>query len=416
MEQKAYYLGIDLDDENAVISYFQSNMKAPETVSTVAGSEIFQIPLVLAKKKGIGQWLIGEEARKLALRQGEGAAERLLGRALAGENVIMDGEPYAASQLLTLLVKKLIYMAGRLLNPQCPDKLVICLETLSREATALFLNMAPELGLTAEQITLIDRKESFYYFAFSQKEELWLHDVCLFDYREGRIRCRRLMRSLHTTPQLITLTEEMREMDETKRDEAFLRVAQESLKGHIVSAVYLVGEGFEGDWMKGSLAFLCQGRRVFMGMNLYSKGACYAAIVKAGHQPGADNAPVWPFVYMGDNELKVNVSLKVRRLQKQEFYTLLNAGDNWYEAVGECEVLLDGGTEIDFWLQPPESREARLERLTLADLPKRPPKATRLRITAKPLSDTRVQIVIKDMGFGELFKSSDKTWEYVMAL
>ena len=52
-----------------------------------------------------------------------------------------------------------------------------------------------------------------------------------FDYREGRIRCRRLMRSLHTTPQLITLTEEMREMDETKRDEAFLRVAQESLKG-----------------------------------------------------------------------------------------------------------------------------------------------------------------------------------------
>ena len=161
MEQKAYYLGIDLDDENAVISYFQSNMKAPETVSTVAGSEIFQIPLVLAKKKGIGQWLIGEEARKLALRQGEGAAERLLGRALAGENVIMDGEPYAASQLLTLLVKKLIYMAGRLLNPQCPDKLVICLETLSREATALFLNMAPELGLTAEQITLIDRRRAF---------------------------------------------------------------------------------------------------------------------------------------------------------------------------------------------------------------------------------------------------------------
>ena len=38
MEKTSYYLGIDLDNDNAVISYFQLNMKEPETVSTVAGS------------------------------------------------------------------------------------------------------------------------------------------------------------------------------------------------------------------------------------------------------------------------------------------------------------------------------------------------------------------------------------------
>ena len=38
-----YYLGIDLDDENAIVSFFQLNNKEPETVSPVAGSEIFQI-------------------------------------------------------------------------------------------------------------------------------------------------------------------------------------------------------------------------------------------------------------------------------------------------------------------------------------------------------------------------------------
>ena len=37
MEKTSYYLGIDLDNDNAVISYFQLNMKEPETVSTVAG-------------------------------------------------------------------------------------------------------------------------------------------------------------------------------------------------------------------------------------------------------------------------------------------------------------------------------------------------------------------------------------------
>ena len=54
MEKTSYYLGIDLDNDNAVISYFQLNMKEPETVSTVAGSEVYQIALILAKKHGIG--------------------------------------------------------------------------------------------------------------------------------------------------------------------------------------------------------------------------------------------------------------------------------------------------------------------------------------------------------------------------
>lgn len=53
-------------------------------------------------------------------------------------------------------------------------------------------------------------------------------------------------------------------------------------------------------------------------------------------------------------------------------------GDNWYEASGDCEVLLDGDKEIDFWLQLPHSRDARIEKLELSDLPERKPKTTRL--------------------------------------
>ena len=35
----SYYIGIDLNDSYAMVSFFQQNMKEPETVSTVAGSE-----------------------------------------------------------------------------------------------------------------------------------------------------------------------------------------------------------------------------------------------------------------------------------------------------------------------------------------------------------------------------------------
>lgn len=403
-----FYLGIDLDDENAVISYYELNMKEPDTLSTVAGSEVFQIPVLLTKKKGIGQWFIGEEAKKLAVQQGQDGIDRLLERAIKHEKICIEGEDYPAEELLTLYLKKLLLLAGSLGKRGTPDTLVICLAKLSREMTELLGGIALKLGLDREQVILMDRKECFYYFVYHQSEDIYLHDVCLFDYRGEDIRCCRLSRNIHTTPQLITLTEEIRRMDASERDEAFLKVLQDAFRGQIISTSYLVGDGFEGGWMKQSVAFLCKGRRAFVGKNLYSKGACYAAAVLEKQYP-------WQYVYLGDNEMKVNLCLKVHNRGKLEFFTLISAGDNWYETLGECEVILDGTPEIDFWLQPPNSREAKIEKLELADLPERPNKTSRLRITAKPLSDAKVQIQIKDLGFGELFKGSDKVWEYIMS-
>ncbi len=402
-----FYLGIDLDDRNAVISYYELNMKEPETLSMVAGSEVYQIPMILTKKKGIGQWFIGEEAGRLAISQGEEGVTQLLSCAMNQEKIFVDGERYPASELLCLYLKKLLLLAGSLGKNRKPDKLVICLEKLSRNAIQLFGEITPKLGLLESQVTLLDRKECFYYFVYHQQRDLTLHDVFLFDYRGEDIRCCRVTRHQNTRPQLVTIAEEVRRMSESDRDETFLHILQDCCRGRIVSSSYLTGDGFDGGWMKKSVAFLCQGRRAFIGKNLYSKGACYAAAV----QEGAEN---WEYVYLGDNEMKVNVSLKVFNKGNMEFYTLINAGDNWYETVGECEVILDGTPEIAFWLQAPNSRDAKIERLELSDLPNRPERATRLRITAKPLSDMKVQIQIKDLGFGELFKSSDKVWEYVM--
>ena len=50
MERKEnpYYIGIDLNDKYAMVSFFQLNMNEPETVSTIAGSEVYQLPTVLA--------------------------------------------------------------------------------------------------------------------------------------------------------------------------------------------------------------------------------------------------------------------------------------------------------------------------------------------------------------------------------
>lgn len=412
MEQKRvpYYLGIDLNDQFAMISFFQLNMSEPDTVSTVAGSGVYQIPLILAKRKGLGQWYYGEDAKRLAKTSEVICIDLLLRRATLGESIHIEDETFFAEELLALFLKKIIALPQKLGNPIYCDRLVVTLDRLSKENMELFWRIAPKIGFSKDQFMVIDHRESFYYFALNQKEELYLHDVYLFEYDQSGLYYYALTRDMRTKPQVVSIAASGRNaLSEENKDMDFLKVEQRAFENRIISSVYLVGEGFEGEWMKDSLTYLCRGRRAFIGKNLYSKGACYAAAIR-------DMEEQWPYIYMGENEMKFNISMKVNNCGTMEFYNLISAGKNWFEISGECEVILDGKPEINFWKQLPKSREAVIETLELTDIPKRPDRTTRLRISAKPISDEKVEIVIKDMGFGEFFRGTDKTWKYTMAM
>ena len=97
-------------------------------------------------------------------------------------------------------------------------------------------------------------------------------------------------------------------------------------------------------------------------------------------------------------------------------HTILDAGESWFQSQGECEVILFGSNEIEFWVQRPESRKAVIEKLLLEGLPEREEGTTRLRISAKAISDTKVEVEIRDMGFGEIAPSSGRTFSHVIEL
>lgn len=407
MEKRKLYAGLDIGARYAMISYFTPGMSEPETVSRIAGGEIYQIPQLLYKREGIGQWFYGEEAAEAAKRYSDVPLDRLYLRAKSGESVVLDGQSYTYVELFALFIRKMLMLAAKL-NPNVKiEQLVLTTDSLNRENMKLFAAVMEKLDIAPGHFTVIDYPESFYYYALSQKQELWIHNAALFDYGKNGILYFYTERKPKTTPQLVSVLERDLGALEGNKDTAFLAMLPKVFGKQVFSAVYLTGDGFDGEWMQQSLKYLCQNRRVFLGKNLYTKGACYAAMAAGEIKP-------WKFVYMGENEMKFNVSLKVRDTDGLAFYTLITAGDNWYEAVGECEILLAGTREIDFWLQAADSREAKINTLELTDLPDRPDKMTRLRIMAKPLSDSSVKIVIKDLGFGELVKSSDKSWEYTM--
>ena len=307
------YLGIDINDKYAMVSYYQTNMNEPETVGTVAGSELFQIPLVLAKRKEIGQWYYGDDARKKAKNTEMIVIDSLLNRAVAGEKIVIEDISYNAEELLALFLKKVISLPQKLGRSVSFNKVVITLERLTKENMDMFWRIVPKMGLSAENFMVIDHKESFYYFALSQNEGLWLHDVFLFEYEKSALNYMWLQRNTRTVPQVVSITESTRQSVLGEQDTEFLQILQKAFENKIVSTVYLVGNGFDGDWMRASLSFMCRGRRVFKGMNLYSKGACYAAAARAMEDK-------WNFIYMGENEMKFNLSLKVHDKGELSFY------------------------------------------------------------------------------------------------
>lgn len=409
MKEKSLSIGLDFGKKYALVSYCTSDMSEPDTISTVAGSELYQIPLSLCKRRGIGQWYYGKEAETV-MKNGEGSGcDRLFSRTLAGEQVTVEGETYDTVELLSLFVRKIFTVPQKFGTSMKLARITITMDTLNREKMELIEKIAGRMKWTKEQYHVIDYAESFYYYALSQKEELWLHDAVLFDYSKNSMRFYYMERNLNSTPQLVHIYLKDYGPLIGNKDTAFLDVVTDAISRKIYSSVYLTGDGFDGEWMRESLKFLCNGRHVFLGKNLYAKGACYASCIHTGMQP-------WQFVYIGENEMKVNISLKVKDREELIFHTLVSAGENWYEAKNQCEILLAGTNTIDFWLQLPDSREAKIESLELTDIPKRPERMTRLSVMTEALSDSAVKVTIRDLGFGEIYKSSEKVWEYKMEL
>ncbi len=406
-DELGVYYGLDISNKYAMISYYQLNMDGPVTISTVAGSEVYLIPMFLAKRRGMAQWFFGDEARR---QVGMGLAygvDRLYERALMREKVVVDAEEFLAVDLFVIFLRKLMSMPVPLMRGSFLKKLTITVEELTMEAKELFSLVAQKLSISGSKLSLFDYRECFYYYVLNQTPSLFLHDVVLYHYDENHMISYKLTRDQSYTPQIVHLktTDVGRLLD--NRDETFYKIVSEDMNKSYISSVYLTGDGFDGDWLKRSLEVLCKGRRVFMGKNLFSKGACHAGLVRDGKKD-------WPFLFIGDHELKVNVSIKVLDKNEMQFVTLLSAGENWFDVKGECEVILDGTKEVEFWIQRPDSRQATVELLELNDLPDRDNRTTRLRILVTPISDRDIRINIRDLGFGEVVRSSGKVWEHVI--
>ena len=436
-----FILGMDLDDRYAQISCWLPGEQKPETLSAEAEGEEYMIPAVLCRRTDRDVWTYGREALQTAER-GEGVlVDHLLSSALQGKKVEAGGEIFEATALLALFIKRSLSLLGGTSRGalrgyrglEKADFFMFTFEKVDRQVLEMVERVALLLSLSPERVSCQSRAESFFYYNINQPEELWRHLCMICDFGGRTLKTMLFEANHHTRPATVTVSEEeqaslTRHIPEGKEyevkepsgemaeemDEAFLALFQKLSAGKIIDTIYLIGDGFEGNWYQKTLSALCMNRRVFRGNNLYSKGACYGGGYKAAQKSRQKAGQ--EYVYLGADMLKVNLGLDAVKRGEDIYFSLLDAGMNWFDARGECDFLLDQDYAFSLRLSPVSGRKARQIVVTLSGVPERPPGTTRIHLTVSCPDAETVKLRMEDKGFGDFFPSSGLAWEESFSL
>ena len=155
--------------------------------------------------------------------------------------------------------------------------------------------------------------------------------------------------------------------------------------------------------MKQSATVLCQGRRVFVGQNIYTKGACYRSL------GGVYTESLSRYFIDTEQTVKTNIGINLMD-EKNTFWPIVYGGLEWFNTRGRVVVFLDDTRRIQIVYQDILTEEEYIETIEIYGLPARPPKTTKLSIEVEYHGADKGAIVIRDMGFGNLYPTTNKIY------
>ena len=90
---------------------------------------------------------------------------------------------------------------------------------------------------------------------------------------------------------------------------------------------------------------------------------------------------------------------------KPQYVPITSIGREWYNTHGSVDIILDKSQRVDFFYHNTKENEIDLPKHANQNICK---KTTRIRIEVSFTSQTEGVILLKDMGFGEMFPATGK--------
>lgn len=423
-------VGFDLGNNYSQVSFCRPDQSMPDTVSLVMGEEQYNIPTLLCRMTGAGEnaaWSMGREALKNA-GEGQGILVKdLVLLAKAGAGVQVGEQEYSGAALMEIFVKKALAILSAYIHTEDIGAIAFTMRDMDTGMMELLRGIMGRVGAGNAQVYFLSREDCFYQYMIHQPEEMWIHDVLLFDYQSDGVQSYLFQMNRKTSPAACFIDTavfpQMRPSDTVGRSETekaalygqldaeFLEIARKQCEQRTITSVFLLGDLFSKEWCRESLKYLCRGRRVFQGNNLFSKGACYGARERV--YPSTLSAS---YVYLSDDKLRANIGMVCDRGQTEIYYPILDAGTNWYEAEKAFDVMLVKDNSITLNIAPVDGARTRVARISLEGLKVRGNKTNRIGLRFYMESADAVQIEITDKGFGTFFPSTGQVWRECLPL
>lgn len=410
---KEIYLGLDLCRKNIQLSYFREDKQEPESIYQLNNAETYQLPNVMFYSGEEKKWYVGNSVSTVRFQKEGTIVEDVVGNIDSAGCVAVDGKDYHYEDLLLILLRSHVeeFLARSAEYQLC--RLTVTLEQYHPKVYQTLGRLREELGLAPDDFYIMSHENAFFQYVMNQDEKLRTNSVSMFEYGTEGMEYYRIDKKHQGNTVIFSIGHQdlRQEMaysmlfeDVEELDRYFAGIAKEKMRETYISTVYLTGPGFNDKWIEEATRVLCDGRRVFMGQNIYTKGACYHA------RWGAFEAGKDCILCTGDS-IPFDIGINIGDMEgRNQFCPIAVGGKEWYNMKGGITLFLDGTNRLDIIYRDKVTREIQREIIEIHGLPKRPPKTTKLSLHVEMYDEKRGAIIIRDMGFGKIYPTTNKIY------
>lgn len=391
---KQFCLGFDLCEAYSQLSYYDEEKGSPESVSQTGNPDTYMLPNIVFYGEETEKFYIGYEAQTRRFEQKGQVIENIVAQVESISGHVIGGKPYSNKDLFFMLMDGYINEFLNRYQEASISKLVVAVYEYRKGLFRVLREWAEHFGLTEDQFEICSHSNSYLHYVFHQSEDIRKNSVALFDYSSAGLDYYRIDISRKATTKMLQIVHQdysgqlpysLAEEGGDSLDASFAQIARQEIEKTYISAVYLTGIGFADEWMQESLKAIYGGRRVFIGQNIYTKGACYAAY-------SGTSSIEQEYIIRSDDMIPFDIGIYLDDNKKQ-FVPIALGCTEWYNMKGSIEVFLDDTRKLELVYRDRIKNQLAREVIEINGLPKRPPKTTKLSLSVECYNETQGAIV-----------------------
>ncbi len=402
MSQRKLFVGLDIRNDYTMIAVLAPGQTEPELLSVSEAGDPAQVETAVP--------IPGTKDR----------LEGFLDKICRQEKIIVSGKESDPVNVMAAFLRRTLSLTKKKYPGDTIRQLVITIQQKDLRLINTIYRALEKLGIGKDRSMVADRQQSYIYYVMSQRKELWVNKVGLFDFEKDRLTYYQMQTDRFRRPVLVTVKERdysdyaaiFNGDDNTPEEKAsiFEGMVQGAIHGEIITTLYMSGEGFENGFADGVMKKLCVGRHLFRGDNLYVSGACYCARELSGMRKLEE------FVYLDEDTVSSHITAEFYTDAKVQEVMLAKAGTPWYQIDQELDIIPDGDEELELRIRNVVTKESVTRMIPMEGIGGRTGRLVRIGLQLRFAGPNRCIVTVRDKGFGDKFPSSCRIWEEVIQL